>query len=317
MGDNMKILVYGAGVIGSIFAAKLALSGQDVTVLARNQRLDEIKKNGILLRNPMTMKIESSPVKTIDNLSENEIFDFIMVVMQKNQVGAILDKLAKNKSKNIVFVVNTASGYSEWQKAIGEDRLMIGFPSAGGERNAGIVDYFIGKGMMRIFQTTTFGELNGKKSKRVKELIHAFRKACIPAVFHKKMDLWQKTHVAMVTCIANALYGYGCDNYKLAASQKSVKEMLKGIKEGFNVIKKLGMHPTPRKLGFFFLPTGILTPICRIFLNTKLAEITMAKHCIAAKPEMTFLQKEFDELILKSNMATPNIDALRVNLTEK
>lgn len=36
---NMRILVYGAGVIGSIFAEKLAVAGNDVTILARGKRL--------------------------------------------------------------------------------------------------------------------------------------------------------------------------------------------------------------------------------------------------------------------------------------
>ncbi len=40
----MKILIYGAGVIGSLFAAKLFFSGQDVTVLARGKRFEEISK---------------------------------------------------------------------------------------------------------------------------------------------------------------------------------------------------------------------------------------------------------------------------------
>ncbi|MDD3842620.1 MAG: 2-dehydropantoate 2-reductase N-terminal domain-containing protein [Candidatus Izemoplasmatales bacterium] len=313
----MKILIYGAGVIGSIFATKLSLFGQDVTVLARNKRLDEIKKSGIILRNPITLKTETAWVKVIDALPEDAVFDYILVVMQRTQIGDVLNTLSKNQSKNIVFIVNTASGYAEWQQAIGNDRLMIGFPSAGGERNDGIVDYFVGKGFMRIFQTTTFGELNGKKSKRVKELIKAFRKAGIPSIYSKKMDVWQKTHVAMVTCIANALYGYGCNNYLLAASHKSIIEMVRGIKEGFAVLNALGMDPTPRKLGFFYLPAGIITLIFRIFMNTKLSEITMAKHCLAAKPEMIYLQKEFDELILESKMSTPNIDALRQKLMNK
>jgi 2-dehydropantoate 2-reductase len=77
------------------------------------------------------------------------------------------------------------------------------------------------------------------------------------------------------------------------------------------------LRPTPGKLKFFYLPIGILTAIFRIFLNTKLAEITMAKHCLSAKGEMVFLQNEFDELILKSKMATPNIDSLKINLTNK
>lgn len=42
----MNVLIYGAGVIGSIFAAKLCLSGQNVTVLARGKRLEEIRDTG-------------------------------------------------------------------------------------------------------------------------------------------------------------------------------------------------------------------------------------------------------------------------------
>lgn len=41
----MKLLIYGAGVIGSIFGARLALAGHDVTMLARGKRLAEIKES--------------------------------------------------------------------------------------------------------------------------------------------------------------------------------------------------------------------------------------------------------------------------------
>jgi len=56
VGDGMKILIYGAGVIGSIFAVKLSLSGENVTVLARGKRLEEIRDTGIVLRSPKTGK---------------------------------------------------------------------------------------------------------------------------------------------------------------------------------------------------------------------------------------------------------------------
>ena len=38
----MKILFLGAGVLGSLYAARLKQSGQDVTLLARNTRLKDI-----------------------------------------------------------------------------------------------------------------------------------------------------------------------------------------------------------------------------------------------------------------------------------
>ena len=40
----MKILVYGAGYIGSLYAAKLEESGNDVTILARGLWFKEIQE---------------------------------------------------------------------------------------------------------------------------------------------------------------------------------------------------------------------------------------------------------------------------------
>lgn len=51
----MKILIYGAGVIGSIFAFKLSKSNNDVTVLARNQRLKDIQEKGLVLQKAIVL----------------------------------------------------------------------------------------------------------------------------------------------------------------------------------------------------------------------------------------------------------------------
>ena len=65
----MKILIYGAGVIGSIFAAKLALSGQDVTVLARGKRLEELKEN----LSDLYKELTSGNIESIRRVGELEI----------------------------------------------------------------------------------------------------------------------------------------------------------------------------------------------------------------------------------------------------
>ena len=85
--------------------------------------------------------------------------------MQRTQVDDILPMLSQNCSKNIVFVVNTAEGYDKWAHAVGGERLMIGFPSA--EASVLVIEFLIsGKGLMRAFQTTTFGEYTEKDRAR-------------------------------------------------------------------------------------------------------------------------------------------------------
>ena len=236
------------------------------------------------------------------------------MIVQNTQVDSILPVLKENKSKNIIFVVNTALGYENWVKAVGEERLMIAFPSAGGERQGNVISYFIGSKLQRCFQTTTFGEYDGKKSERVKKITKLFNNAGIPSVFCNNMDAWQKTHVALITCIGNALYGYNCNNYKFSKNYNSVKEMVIAIKEGRKVIKANNIALTPKKLWWFNLPTHVLTAMFSLFMNTKLAETTMAKHCSVAKEEMINLQKEFDILIKQSKLTTPMIEKLKKNL---
>lgn len=176
----MKLLIYGAGVIGSIFAAKLSLAGQDVTVLARGKRLEEIRRSGIVLGNPGTGKTETARVAVIEKLLPDMRYDFIFVVMKKTQVDAVLDELSRNCTPNLVFVVNTAAGYESWKKTLGENRLMIGFPAAGGELRDGTVNYFVFRGPARLLQATTFGEASSRQTRRVAELIRMFRHAGIP-----------------------------------------------------------------------------------------------------------------------------------------
>ena len=45
----MRICVVGAGAIGGFLGAKLALAGEDVTLIARGPHLDAIRNNGLKL----------------------------------------------------------------------------------------------------------------------------------------------------------------------------------------------------------------------------------------------------------------------------
>lgn len=43
----MKVLIYVAGVIGSLLAARLHEAGHDVSLLARGERLGALRENGV------------------------------------------------------------------------------------------------------------------------------------------------------------------------------------------------------------------------------------------------------------------------------
>jgi 2-dehydropantoate 2-reductase len=297
----MKILIYGAGVIGSIFAGKMSDKAYDVTVLARGARYDEIKTNGIILRNSMNNNILRAKVSVISDLDENDIYDYIIITVQNVQIDAILPIIKKNKSQNIVFIVNNPLGYEHWIQGIGYERILIGFPSAGGERKDGMVNYFVGTGISKLFQSTTFGELNGNHSKRLKLLVNIFRKSGFSPSVSRNMDWWQKTHVAVILPIAKALYRYNSDNYKLSASKETIKNMILGTRELFKILQDRTIKITPGKLNYYYLPAAILGKIWQIAMSTKIAEFAMAKHTITAKEELLTLEEQFISLNVNKN----------------
>lgn len=307
---RFSFLIYGAGVIGSIFAGKLCEAGHNVTMLARGDRYKELRENGLVLKHSMSGIKKAYKVGVTDKLSTNDVYDYIFVVMQKTQVEQVLPVLSVNKSPNIVFIVNNPSGYDKWIEVLGKERIMVGFPSAGGEKVDGVVNYFIGKGINRIFQTTTFGELDGSNTERLKTLVTALNKAGIPTVTCRNMDAWQKTHVSVVTPIANAIYKFNGNNYELGKSRDGIKLMIEATREGFLVLEKIGIPITPRKLKFYRLPDFLLVPVYKILMGSRIAEIAMAKHANAARDEMKLLFNEFKMLMDKANIPTPAIDEL-------
>mgnify|MGYP000299722542 CR=1 FL=1 len=111
----MRILIYGAGVIGSFYASRFVKAGLDVTVLARGQRLKELQGHGLWYRGKTrTHKVE---VKTISELKPNDRYQFIFLTVRENQVEEALEDISRNESPNVVTMVNTIKPYGRWRKS--------------------------------------------------------------------------------------------------------------------------------------------------------------------------------------------------------
>lgn len=102
----MKILVFGAGVLGCNLAKNLFSSGKDVTLLARGNWADEIKNNGLRIKNKFLPITSKTNIPVITELKPEDNFDVIFVVVRYTQINSIIDTLKNNSTKNIIFVGN-------------------------------------------------------------------------------------------------------------------------------------------------------------------------------------------------------------------
>ncbi len=314
-GEKMNILVYGAGPLGSLFAAKLHEAGHEVSLLARGQRLGDLQEHGIVLVDTQTKDECVTYPRIVECLSPEDAYDLVLVIMRKNRALEILPILAANcHTPNILFLMNNAAGPKELVDALGQDRVMMGFPMAAGYRREHVVYYLAGakpgkKAMIPI------GEVDGRITPRLQEVGNVL--ASMPgfdADLRTDMDAWLKTHVALLMpSIAPAMRAAGRDNVRMAHTRDAIVLAIRAIREGFRVLRALGYPIVPESVKIFErLPEPILVWGFRKRLMDPRIRVAMFEHAQAAQDEIKHLADEFIALKHQTSIPTPSIDHLYI-----
>lgn len=308
----MKILVYGAGPLGSLFAARLQQGGNDVSILARGERLADLRECGVVLHDVQTDKRSVTRVNVVEALSPDDAYDLVLVVMRKNNVLDILPVLAANAhTPNVLFLMNNAAGPEALVNVLGEGRVLIGFPYAAGYRERYVVHCLVGNEQEP--HRVPFGEVDGWVRERTTEIAAALESAPgFGAEIRGDMDAWLKYHVAfLIPGLAAALYGAGTDNRRLARTRDLIVLSIRAMREGFCVLQELGYPITPARYRLFaWLPEPILVWGFQRRLRGELIETALVRHAEAARDEMKHLADEFLALARRTSVPTPNIDRL-------
>ncbi len=109
----MKIAVIGAGAIGGLVGAKLALAGEDVTFIVRGKNLDAIATNGIKLITPEGEEKVARNVRATDRYEAAGPQDIVVLAMKAHQVEAVAADVPKLFGPDTA-VVTMQNGIPYW-----------------------------------------------------------------------------------------------------------------------------------------------------------------------------------------------------------
>ncbi|MFE3119590.1 ketopantoate reductase family protein [Streptomyces niveus] len=260
----MKLLVYGAGVLGSLFSARLHEAGHDVSLLARGERLASLRRHGVRLAEAGSPDVRRVPVPVVEHPAGG--YDLTAVFVRTHQVDAVLESLAGLEG-DVLFLLNWAAGAEPLGAVIGHERVLLGFGTAGGTMEGDVVRYRAPSFITRRV-ATPIGEPDGRTTPRLERIVREFRAAGINAKAEPKMDAWLKTHAAFEVPLGQAVHSAG-GPVALADDPDAVRGMLRLMRQN------LAAMPTPPVPGGFAalrtLPEGLLVATLRRFLRSPTA----------------------------------------------
>jgi len=204
----VKIAIVGAGAIGAFLGAKLALSGEDVYLIARGPHLRAMQADGVRVRSPEG-DFEAHPTATDDYESIGPV-DFLFLTVKAHSLTGIAPNLAPLLGPDTAVV--SAQNGIPWWYFMGHggpfDGESIESVDPGGviagaidqSRIIGCVIYpstaIVEPGVIEHIEGNRFslGELDGSSSDRCKRLAGAFIAAGLRAPIrgHIRHDMWIK-----------------------------------------------------------------------------------------------------------------------------
>mgnify|MGYP004647664537 CR=1 FL=1 len=301
----MKILVYGAGVLGCNLARNLLRAGKDVTLLARGNWAAEIKQNGLRIKDKFSPCTSVSRIPVVIELKPKEIYDVIFVVLRYTQLDSVLDTLRANRTKNIVFVGNNVQTRA-LASSLPEKNILFAFALSAGHREA---DRVVSIDLKKI----TIGQLPGAAS-NAGLIGEIFGGTKYKVVYEPNMEDYLLCHAAFVMPAAFACYKTDGDLKKLRGNTEYLNRLIDAIIEGYRAIKNAGHEILPKADAEFESEKYRKTCLrfFKLMCATSLGKLCASDHAMNAIDEMSALNRDIKRFFDENGAAYPVWQALEV-----
>jgi 2-dehydropantoate 2-reductase len=303
----MKILVYGAGVLGCNLANNFYREGKDVTLLARGEWKQTLQANGLKIKNRLAFgKTTISKVKVISTLHSDDAYDVIFVVLRYTQLESVLPILNANVSKNVVFVGNNVGAKAFTQK-LPNKNILFAFASSAGHREE---DKVVSVDMKKI----TIGQLKGSEPNTL--LIDSiFKGTKYKVTYEPNMEDWLLCHAAAIVPAAFACYYTNGDLKRIKNNKVYLNKLVEAVIEGYTAIQMAGHSLLPKSEESFrtkkFKRVNYL--LFKILAATALGEICLSDHAMNAVDKMEKLALDFGAFMDECGASYPVWQELKQN----
>ena len=231
----MKIIIFGAGAIGSLFGALLS-KNNDVLLFGRRSHIDAIKNNDLTIKGKTNLNVKINAESSLEKIAFSP--DLLILTVKSYDTEAAIKQLKKiiDKETKILSLQNGLDNIEKISNHINSEKIIAGITTHGAFfSKPGIVDH-TGMGM------TVLGDLNNTKSNFLDKVVKLFNEAEIETKESKNIseDIWNK---AIINSSINPLTSiFQCNNGYLLENPILEKLLENICKESTSIANVYGIN---------------------------------------------------------------------------
>ena len=294
--EKRKVLLFGAGVIGAYLAHVLIQAGNEVTILAREERAKSLSQNGLVIKHHLQRKTTKDPVEAVTDVSGRS-FDAAFVVMPFHKIRQALPQIRQLDTKLLVLVGNDlapAEIEEDLRKAPGIENILFGFQVSGGKKET---DHYVcerfGGSYMDI------GRLHGKTDPELREWTEKlFEGTSYKLNWQGDMEAYLICHPAAILPIG--YLSYICDGDLRSSTKEQRRMMVDASHEAFEALKAKGITIYPEGDDKFYEngARGKLMQVLYLIMSkSRIGDLIACEHCRNAVSEMEQIDAFYEDLL--------------------
>lgn len=317
----MKILIYGAGVIGCTYGWQLAQIGCDISILVRKNKKQIIEENGINIhctdlrdgeKNIQDIKFRPT---VIDSLSSDNDFEYIIVTTNNLNLDDVLVTLKTSAGNaHILFFQNIwMDEIDKIKDFLSPQQYFFGFPFiVGGGKNQDEIKSIISGSK---YSHTMLGEVSGNITPRIQEMKKILLQANMKPLISNDIQTWLISHCAFMASINAGIIAEGGTMKKLLNNGKALNKTILAIRESFCVCSVMGINPKAEKENrLYYYPLFISSFVVKKVFSNEAMQAMFDAYLENSKQEVIKMVNSIIQSGTKYNIEIPHLRSLKDQL---
>ena len=274
----------------------LIQAGNEVTILAREERAKSLNQNGLVIKHHLQRTTTKDPVEAVTDVGGRS-FDAAFVVMPYHKIRQALPQIRQLNTKLLVLVGNDlapAEVEEDLRKAPGIEKILFGFQVSGGKKEA---DHYVCERFGGSFMD--IGRLHGRTDTELREWTEKlFEGTSYKLNWQDDMEAYLICHPAAILPIG--YLSYICDGNLRSSTKEQRRMMVDASHEAFEALKAKGISIYPEGDDKFYEngARGKLMKLLYLIMSkSRIGDLIACEHCRNAVSEMEQIDAFYEELL--------------------